>query len=412
MIDVTLNPGRERSVRRRHPWVLSGSVAQVSGPTEQGSVPADAAPSAGWARVLAASGEVLGFGDYSSGSNLRVRLLSFGAQEPGPDYLERLLVRAVQRRTANPLLRETDAVRLVNAEGDGLPGLTVDRYADVVVVKLTSAGMLGRRELIADALQRVTGAEVGFERADSVAARREHLSARQGTLWGELPGEPILIEERGRRYLVDVTAGQKTGFYLDQRDARDLVETLAAGRRTLDLFSYTGGFAVAAARGGARSVTLVESSANALALAERNLNENGATCPVALMKSDAFRFLRGSGERGDADSAAAEDDRTFDLAIIDPPPLARSRRDVAKASRAYKDLLLFALRRAAPEALILTFACSHHVGADLFRKIAFGAALDAGRSVQVLRTLGAAVDHPVSIDHPEGDYLTGLLLQV
>jgi 23S rRNA (cytosine1962-C5)-methyltransferase len=212
----------------------------------------------------------------------------------------------------------------------------------------------------------------------------------------------VWIDERGRRYGVDLVHGQKSGFYLDQRDARDLVERLARGRRVLDLFSYTGGFAVAAARGGASAVTLVDSSSAALAAAEQNLAANGpgiAAAPtVRLVEEDGFRFVR-------------QDDAGYDLLVLDPPPLAKRKTDVQRAARAHKDVLLFALRRAAPGAFVLAFSCSHAIDATLFRQIVFGASLDAGRSVQVLAALGAPSDHPVSIDHPEGAYLTGLLLR-
>jgi 23S rRNA (cytosine1962-C5)-methyltransferase len=286
----------------------------------------------------------------------------------------------------------------VNAEGDDLPGLVVDRYGEIAVVRFSTAGMAVRREAISEILREVSGAASGYERADATAARREGLPVRAGPLWGDPPPPTLSIREGRRRYQVDVVGGQKTGFYLDQRDSRDLVETLAAGRRVLDLFAYTGGFAVAAARGGASAVTLVESSTTALALARENLASNAADLEAEIVLGDAFRFLRGAGE-------------SFDLVILDPPPLARRRRDVERACRAYKDLILHALRRAAPDALLLAFACSHHVGAELFRKVAFGASLDARRPVQVLRVLQAPVDHPVSIYHPEGAYLDGLLLR-
>jgi 23S rRNA (cytosine1962-C5)-methyltransferase len=386
MADVILKPGRERSVRRRHPWVLSGAVAAVDGAPEPGAA----------VRVRSSAGETLGYGHYAPASSLRVRMLTHGKEDPGEALVPERIRAALLRRQHDPLLAETDALRLVNAEGDGLPGLTVDRYADVAVLKLTSAGMAARRAPIARALREASELAVGFERADP-AARREKFAAHQGPLWGTLPRDGVWIRERGRRYRVDVEAGQKTGFYLDQRDARDLVQSLARGRRVLDAFAYTGGFAVAAALGGAARATLVESSVDALETARANLEANAARFPVDLVRADVFRWLRGA-------------DAEFDLLILDPPPLARARRDVARASRAYKDVLLFALRRAAPGALVLAFACSHHVGPDLFGKIAFGAALDAGRSVRVLRVLGAPADHPVSLDHPEGAYLTGLLL--
>ncbi len=388
MIDVVLNQGRDKSVRRRHPWVLSGAVASVTGGEQPG----------GWARVSTAKGEVLGFGHYSPHSSLRVRMLSFGDQVVGDDLVTARIAAAVGRRRTNPLLSGTDAVRLVNAEGDGLPGLVVDQYGDVVVAKLVAVGMHARRDLVADALRTATGAASGYERGDSQAARREGVATHQGALWGEAPKSPFEIDERGRRYRVDVVDGQKTGFYLDQRDSRDLVESLASGRRVLDLFAYTGGFSVAAAKGGAESVTLVESSATAIALAEANLAANAPGLSARLDRADVHQLLR-------------EYDGQYDMLIVDTPPLSRHKRDLSKATRAYKDSLLFALKRAAPGAYVLAFACSHTVGPDLFGKVVFGASLDAECPLRILRTLGVPMDHPVSIDHPEGAYLTGLLLQ-
>jgi 23S rRNA (cytosine1962-C5)-methyltransferase len=388
VIDVFLKPDRDRSVRRRHPWLLSGAIDRTS---------ADAEPGA-WARVVAADGETLGYGHWSPHSQIRVRLIGFGATEPGDAAIAERIAAAVARRGADALVGDTDAVRLVNSEGDWLPGLVVDRYADVLVVRLATAGMHVRRALVVDALRSATDAASALERPDASAARREGIPVQQGPLWGDVPKDPIAIRERARAYRVDVAAGQKTGFYLDQRDARDLVQSLAAGRRVLDLFAYTGGFGVAAAHGGATSLTLVESSEEALALAGQHLEPWRDVVPTRLERGDAFRFLR-------HESAA------WDLFVIDPPPLARRAGDAMQASRAYKDLLLGALRHAAPGAYVLTFSCSHHVGPELFRKIAFGASLDAGRPVQVLRELGAPSDHPVALDHPEGRYLTGLLLR-
>jgi 23S rRNA (cytosine1962-C5)-methyltransferase len=382
---VVLHPGRDRSLRRRHPWVLSGAVAGTAGEPVAGDGVA----------LRSAEGEVLGFGHYEPGSQIRVRVLRFGKEAPEADDLASLVADAAIRRAHDPLLHDCDAVRLVNAEGDGLPGLVVDRYADVAVVRPSTVGMWRRVEALG--LEAATGARTGLLRPDVVALRRAGEAAPERVLWGEAPSEPTRIEERGRRYGVDVRGGQKTGFYLDQREARDLVRTLAAGRRVLDAFAYTGGFAVAALQGGARAVCAVESSAPALALARGNTAFAGerARC----VAGDAFAFLRKESEG-------------FDLVILDPPPLARRKADVPRACRAYKELLRQGFRGAAPGRLVLAFACSHHVGPELFGKIAFGAALDAGRRVVVLRSLGAPSDHPVSLDHPEGRYLTGLLLRV
>jgi 23S rRNA (cytosine1962-C5)-methyltransferase len=257
--------------------------------------------------------------------------------------------------------------------------------------------MLRRVEALAGALRAASAAGAALLRPDAVSLRRAGVEAGEAALWGTLPEGPVAITERGRRFRVDVQQGQKTGFYLDQRDARDLVASLAPGRRVLDAFAYTGGFAVAALQGGAAHVTLIESSQSALALAREHVAFGGER--AACRAGDAFEILHAGG--GD-----------FDLVVLDPPPLARRKADVARASRAYKDLLLHACAGAAPGRLVLAFACSHHVGPELFAKIAFGAALDAGRRVSVLRELGAPSDHPVALAHPEGRYLTGLLLRV
>lgn len=390
MHEVVLRPGRDRSVRRRHPWLLSGSVAREPGEAAHAAL----------VRVCAAEGEVLGYGDYSPHSQLRVRLVSFGKEAPPADWLETRLSAALARRAADPLLAGTDGVRLVNAEGDGLPGLVVDRYADVCVLRAATAAMAGRRAAIARWLEAAAGARTVVARDDASAARREGFAPAEGVLAGTLPDGPVEIREHGRRYEVDVLRGQKTGFYLDQRDARSRVEALAAGRRVLDLFCYTGGFAAAAARGGASALTLADSSEPALAAARRNVERNrrDPALGARVLHGDVFEAVRGLDER-------------FDLAVIDPPPLARRSADVPRAARAYKDVLLQALRLAAPGAWLLFFRCSHHVSPELLRKIAFGASLDAGRPLQVAGSFAAPTDHPVSLDHPEGDYLSGLLLR-
>ena len=391
MQEVTLRPGRDRSARRRHPWLLSGSVVREPGEAAAGEI----------VRVRSAEGEILGYGDYAPRSQIRVRLHAFGKEEPAPDWALARLAAAAARRASDPALAGTDAVRLANAEGDGLPGLVVDRYADVAVIRVSTGAMAARRGALAAHLERAFGVRAVVARDDAAAARRDGFAAADGLLAGALPeGGAVEIAEHGRRYRVDPLHGQKTGFYLDQRDARSRVEALADGRRVLDLFAYTGGFAAAAARGGALAVTLVDSSAPALALARHHVvsNRRSAALEPELVAGDAFEVARRL-EPG------------FDLLIVDPPPLARREADVPRAARAYKDALLSALRLAAPGAFVLYFRCSHHVSHDLLRKIAFGAALDAGRDVQVVGTLGPPSDHPVSLDHPEGDYLSGLLLR-
>jgi len=390
MREVVLRPGRERSVRRRHPWLLSGSLDREPGEAAAGEL----------VRVRSAEGETLGYGDYSPRSQLRVRLVAFGKDEPPGDWLRLRLAASLARRESDPRLRGTDALRLANAEGDGLPGLVVDRYADVAVVRASTVAMAARRGEAARFLLEA-GARAVVARDDGAAARREGFVPAEGALAGEPPGGPVEIQEHGRVYGVDVLRGQKTGFYLDQRDSRGLVEALAEGRRVLDLFCYTGGFAAAAARGGASALTLVDASEAALDGARRHVEANrrpGAPLPTVYLRGDAFE-------------AARTLEGAYDLVVVDPPPLARRSADVDRAARAYKDVFLHALRAAAPGAFVLVFRCSHHVSPELLRKIAFGASLDAGRPVQVAGTLGAPSDHPVSLDHPEGDYLSGLLLR-
>ncbi len=379
---VQLHPGRERSVLRRHPWVLSGAVARSAPELAPGDL----------VEVRSAQGEPLASGDWSPRSQIRVRILRMGKEPADAAFVATRLRAALGWRGGHPALADTDASRLVNVEGDGLPGPVVDRYAAQLVVRVSTAGMLRRLPEIARELETASGAEGALSRPDPAAARREGFDAAPDTLWGAAASEPVGIREGARRYAVDLNEGQKTGFYLDARDARRLVEAHAAGARVLDLFAYTGGFSVAAAQGGARSVTSVDSSAPALALAARNLAPCRDRVALRSERADAFAFAR-----ADSDEC--------DLLVVDPPPLARRRGEVPRASRAYKDVLLHTLRRAAPGAQLFVFSCSHHVGADLFRKLVFGASLDAGRSLQVLAELGAPPDHP------EGRYFSGLWLQ-
>ncbi len=368
---------------------MSGAIARIEG--EDGS--------SGVVCVRSAEGEILAFGLHSPNSQIRVRLTHFGKESPGPDWLSERVEAAFARRRGEPGLRETDAMRLVNAEGDGLPGLVIDRFADVCVVKLNHVVWANRREEIAGLLEQTAGVRVAIDRTDAVAARREGFQQVGGTLFGEIGDAPVWIREGSSRFAVDPVRGQKTGFYLDQRDARTLVRSLASGRDVLDLFAYTGGFSVAAAAGGARCVSLVDSSEAALALARRNLAANVAPSRVEIHAADAFEFVR-------------RDPGLYGLVIVDPPPLARRRADLQRAVRAHKDLLLHALQRTGRDGWMLAFACSHHVGLTLFEQLLHGAALDAGRDVQILRRLSPASDHPVSVHHPEGHYLCGLWLRV
>ncbi len=377
---VHLRPGRDLAPRQRHPWVLSGSVASVEGSPEPGAS----------VRVVSSQGETLGIGDYDPRAQIRVRFTSFGKSPVEPaGWLEQRLRTALEWRGAEPLLRNTTALRLVNSEADGLPGLTIDRYADWVVLRVASPGMMARIERIGAWLRDRTRARGGWLRGEL----RDAAPSFERTLFGDVPEEAIEIDERGRTYWVDLRRGQKTGFYLDQRDARDLFQSLASGARVLDLFAYTGGFSTAALAGGARQVVAVESSAPACALIARN-------APSAeIVAGDVGHFL-------------AEESRDFDLLSIDPPPFARRKRDVPAACRAYHEIHARAFERAAPGAHVLSFTCSHHVDAASFRATIGAAARNTGRRAQMLRTLEAPPDHPVDLAHPQGEYLKGVLIRL
>jgi 23S rRNA (cytosine1962-C5)-methyltransferase len=377
---VRLLEGRERPLLQGHSWVLSGGVAEVSGSPRAGDA----------VEVCDAGGRVLGIGDFDPDSQLRVRVTQLGAPAQRVDdatWFEGRLRAALAWRTGHPLLARTDALRLVHAESDGLPGLTLDRYAHWLVLRPGTPAMLRRSLQYAELIERVTGCRGGWLRGDV----QRPLAARE--LFGEVPEEPVEIREGGRRYWVDLRRGQKTGFYLDQRDARARFAELAAGQRVLDLFAYSGGFSAAALAGGAVSALAVESSAAACALARKN-------APAAqVLEADVGEYLRGADER-------------FGLVAVDPPPLAKRSRDVAGASRAYRELNAQALRRVAPGGHLFTFSCSHHVDAERFQKIIASAVREARRPAQILARLGAPADHPVSAAHPQGEYLSGLLLRV
>lgn len=292
-------------------------------------------------------------------------------------------------------------MRLVHGESDGLPGVVADRYGDTVVLQLTSAGAEHWRDAIADALLAVDGVARVWERSDADVRKLEGLSVAAGPLRGPREPTQVSISEDGLMFQVSLEHGHKTGFYLDQRDNRQQLRALAAGREVLDAFCYTGGFALNAVRGGARSVTAVDSSADALALARANADRNGLAQPEWI-EGDVFQLLRRFRDGA----------RQYDLVVLDPPKFAPTAAHAEKAARAYKDINLLAFKLLRPGGLLMTFSCSGGVTADLFQKIVAGAALDAGADAQIVARLGAASDHPVALNFPEGDYLKGLICRV
>ncbi|MGD9795023.1 MAG: class I SAM-dependent rRNA methyltransferase [Acidimicrobiia bacterium] len=387
--------GREKSILRRHPWVFSGAVERVEGDPRPGDT----------VDIVDGRGRFLARGAFSPSSQLRARVWTFDEDEPVDEaFIAARVLAAAARR--DWLRDRSDGLRLVFAESDGLPGVIVDRYGPVAVCEPTSTGADRWRHVIADALMQIDGIESVMERADAPVRAKEGLMSRTGLLTGKAPPPFVAITERfaggGSITLgVDVAEGHKTGCYLDQRENRAIVASVCADRRVLDVCSYTGGFSVAASAGGARSVTLVDSSGPALSTAAGNLERNGIR-GAEVIEADAFTELRRLRESG----------RGFDVVVLDPPKLAGSARHVDRASRAYKDLNLNALKLIEPGGWLATFSCSGAISEDLFSKIVFGAALDAGRDVQVVQYLSQAADHPVLLTFPEARYLKGLLCRV
>jgi 23S rRNA (cytosine1962-C5)-methyltransferase len=390
---LTLKPGRERSLLRRHPWIFSGAIAEVRGAPHTGDT----------VDVRAADGSFLAWAAYSPASQIRARVWSFDETEtPGPDLFKRRIEAALALRRAEIPLEATDALRLVHGESDGLPGLVADRYAHTLVVQLASAGCERWRETLIEILRAQSGCATVYERSDTEGRELEGFAASAGLIAGPAADQPLEIVEHGIRYEVDAVAGQKTGFYLDQRDNRRRVGLLAGGREMLNCFCYTGGFALSALAGGARSVLSIDSSGPALELAKRNLALNGVEAGRAeWLEADVFGALRKLQREG----------RQFDFIVLDPPKFAPTPKDAERAARGYKDINLNALKVLRRGGLLATFSCSGGVSPELFQKIIAGAAADAGPSLLLRERYRAAPDHPVRIEFPEGEYLKGLLLE-
>ena len=388
---LILKQGREKSLKRRHPWVFSGAVAKVQGNPAPGET----------VEIRSADGAFLAVAAYSPSSQIVARAWSWQECAIDRAFFVRTIGSAVALRDGVLHAAETDAVRLVHAESDGLPGIVADRYGSTVVLQLTSAGADAWRGEIADALQEATGLERIWERSDADVRELEGLPAVSGPLRG--PREParLVVTEHGLTFEVDLALGHKTGFYLDQRDNRRLVRGLARGRDVLDAFCYTGGFALNALAGGARSVLALEISAEALERAHANAELN-ALPGADWIAGDVFQMLR----------RLRDERRSFDLIVLDPPKFAPTAAHAAKAARGYKDINLLAFKLLRPGGVLATFSCSGLVTPEDFAEAVRAAALECGRAASVLRVLSAGPDHPVDLRAPEGRYLTGLLLRV
>lgn len=386
---LVLRPGRDKSLRRLHPWIFSGAVADVRGNPNPGDT----------VRVVSTTGDTLGVAAYSPESQLRARMWSFESDTVVDDeFVTQRVVDAANRRAG--LIAISNSARLIFSEADGLPGVIADRYDDCVVVQFGSAGAERWRDVIADALRSLPDVACVYERSDTDSRAREGLEPSSGVLRGAQPDhEPVLIE-RGYRFAIGIAGGQKTGFYLDQRDARAQVAQCANGRTVLNAFSYTGAFSVIAAANGASSVTSLDSSAPALLAARRNAELNTVDVGEQI-EGDAFTELRKLRDRA----------RSYDLIMLDPPKFAATEAQVDRATRAYKDLNLLAIKLLAPGGQLMTFSCSGGLSADLFQKVVAGAALDARRTVRIVGRLSQPSDHPVPLSFPEAAYLKGLILE-
>lgn len=387
---IVLKPGREKSLRHRHPWVFSGAIERVEGQPAMGDI----------VPVFAHDGGFLAHTGYSPESQIRARAWSFDSSAVVDEDFLAARVRAAIKRRGNVRPGST-GVRLIHGESDGLPGLVADRYGDVIVVQVLSAGAARWCALWGRTLSEVTGVRCVYERSDVEVRSLEGLPARVGPLVGEVPGLTRIVED-GITYEVDVALGQKTGFYLDQRDNRALAGELAQGAQVLNAFCYTGGFTLAALKGGATHVVSVDTSAEALAGGRRNVELNALDAGRAeWIEADVFAQLRKFRDQG----------KQFDLIVLDPPKFAPTEKHIPNAARAYKDINLWAMKLLAPGGNLLTFSCSGAIGPEFFRKIVAGAAADSRVDLQVRRSLGASSDHAVSIHFPEGEYLKGLWLQ-
>jgi 23S rRNA (cytosine1962-C5)-methyltransferase len=386
---IFLKKGREAPVLRGHPWIFSGAIEKSEGDTER----------AGITDVFDHHKRWIARGVCSPKSQIRVRVLTWKDDAIDDDFFRRRISQALTLRE-NYLSATTNAYRLVNGEGDLLPGLIVDRYGGFLVCQFFTDGIDALKGTIVKCLCEVIAPQGIFEKSEGRVRAEEGLEPAVGVLAGEVPPEVIAIEENSFKFVIDVRQGQKTGFFLDQRDNRAFLSSIARGQRLLNCFSYSGAFSVYAYGGGAEEVVSLDSSRSALELARQNLELNGLPADKqTLVKADAFSYLKQATS-------------TFDIVVLDPPSLAHKRSDVTAAAGGYKFLNLHAFRIIKPGGLLLTFSCSQHLSLDLFQKVVFGAAVDAQRKVTIIKRLGASIDHPVSLHHPEGEYLKGLLLRV
>jgi len=384
-----LQSGKERPVKNRHPWIFSGAIDQIEEGFEAGDL----------VRIFSEHDEFLGIGYLNPQSQIVVRMLAFEDVAIDEAFFDEKISRALETRKRF-LPSGTNAYRLIHSEGDFLSGLTVDVYGDFLVAEFNTAGIDAWKPVIVKILQKHFPAYSIFERSDSDLRKWEGLKRSVGVLTGKEPPEAIEIQEHGLLFGVDIKGGQKTGFFLDQRESREVVRGLSAGKRVLNCFAYTGGFSVYAAKGGAKEVVSVESSEPAVEMGRKNFERNGLSAEQSVWaQTDVFDYLRATKKE-------------FDMIILDPPAFCKNKNQVQDAARGYKDINMQAFKQLPKGGLLFTFSCSSYITPDLFQKIIFGAASDTKRDVRILKKTSHAFDHPINIYHPEGEYLKGLLCEV
>ncbi|MBM4347370.1 MAG: class I SAM-dependent rRNA methyltransferase [Deltaproteobacteria bacterium] len=386
---IILKKGKEKPILRGHPWVFSGAVARAEGDLSLGEI----------GEVYSWNGNFIGMGQFNPHSQIILRMLTRKKEVLNSSFFKERMLRAYDLREKG-LQGKTNAYRAINGEGDFLPGLIVDRYKDILVLQFLTAGMERLKGLFIDLLVNHFNPKSIYERSDVPSRKEEGLPEAKGLVYGEEILEPVEIEEHRCRFRVDVKTGQKTGFYLDQRENRFSLREVSHDKKILDCFCYSGGFSIHAGLGGAKEITTIDSSEEALERVKDHfaLNRLGKLFP-RLIRGDAFEVMR-----------SLEPD--YDIVVLDPPPFAKKKGHLPGASRGYKDLNLQAFRLLIKEGLLFTFSCSHHMDWDLFQKIVFAAAVDAGKNVQLLARRGHPIDHPVDLSHPEGEYLRGMVLRV
>jgi 23S rRNA (cytosine1962-C5)-methyltransferase len=388
---MILKHGREKSLLRRHPWIFASAIGSMDEPSVASGSTVD---------LLSSEGHFLARASYSPHSQIRARAWTFTDEPIDKDFFRKRIKSALALRDTWSLTHDTDSYRLVHGESDGIAGLIVDRYDDVLVLQSLTAGSEFWKETIADLLIEETGINNIYERSDADVRELEGLQPITGVLRGSILHDPLTILEHGLKFKVDIVTGHKTGFYLDQRANRQRVGELAKDRDVLNCFCYTGGFSLNALANGAKSVLSVDSSAAALSLLEENLALNNLPAERhTSLEGDVFQLLR----------KFRDENRSFDMIILDPPRFAPTSAHAEKAARAYKDINLLAFKLLRSGGILITFSCSGGVDAALFQKIVASAALDAGVDAVIIEHLSQGSDHPVSLHFPEGAYLKGLV---